>query len=527
MNKQAPSIGQMITITGFVLSCFALLLFVWVAFGGPTPLKANSYHLKLPLTQIGQLAEQSQVKISGVEVGRVTGIELGDENQAGRAIVELEIEAQYAPVPEDTRAVLRAKSLLGEAFIELTPGDKRSGALPDGGELGEAQVAKSVQLDEILRTFDKKTREAFMQGSIDNAIATKGRGADLNQFLGVLPGTLTELDDVVRVLNKQDQDVTRLVRNTGVVFDALSKRQGQLSGLIRNSNTVFQTTAQREQDLQDFFRVFPTFLRESRTTQQRLGDFSAFATPITNKLVPVANQLSPTLQASAKLAPVSKRLYRSLKPVIRKAPKAFPSLRAFLDDDSPRLLGRLPDYFAEFNPFLQSASYYKKEIAAFLGNAAAATNGAATYGDPNNPNVPKIKVLRAGVNLSPSSFTSYPARLGTNRTNPYTATGGALDLASGGLKSFETSQCGGGFNALIQPWATLTPVQQAQYVTNLKTFTPAEAQQIYDDAIKYAMAGQNQTSTVPAPGCTQQAPFTPLGDTSQPATQYQHVFRQP
>ena len=527
MNKQAPSIGQLITITGFVLSCFALLLFVWVAFGGPTPLAASSYHLRLPMTQIGQLAEQSDVKISGVEVGRVTSVELGEGEQAGRAIVELELEPDIAPVPKDTRAVLRAKSLLGEAFIELTPGDKRDGVLPDGSELPEAQVARSVQLDEIFRTFDKKTRAAFMQGSIDNAVATKGRGAQLNQFLGVLPGTLTELDDVLRVLNSQDEDLSKLVRNTGVVFDALSKRQGQLSGLIRNSNTVFQTTAARDQDLQDFFRVFPTFLRESRVTQQRLGDFSDFATPQTNKLIPVAKQLSPTLKLSAKLAPTSNRYYKSLKPGIRKAPKAFPSLRAFLDDDSPRLLGRLPDFFAEFNPFLQSASYYRKEIAAFLGNAAAATNGQATYGDPNDPNVPKVKVLRAGVNLSPSSFTSYAGRLGTNRTNPYTATGGAIDLASGGLKSFETSQCGGGFNAVIQPWAALTPVQQAQYVANTKTLTPAVAQEIYEGAIKFAMSDQNQTATVPAPACTQQAPFVPLGDPSQPSTQYQHVFRQP
>ena len=137
-----------------------------------------------------------------------------------------------------------------------------------------------VQLDEIFRSFDAKTREAFKQGAIDNSIGVEGRGADLNQFLGVLPGTLTELDAVVRILNAQDADVSKLIRNTGVVFNAISTRQGQLSGLIRNSKTVFTTTAQREQDLQDWFRVFPTFLRESRITQQRLGDFSAFAAPV-------------------------------------------------------------------------------------------------------------------------------------------------------------------------------------------------------------------------------------------------------
>lgn len=532
MNKQAPSIGQLITITGFALSCFALLLFVWIAFGGPTPLAATGYHLKLPLEQTGQLAEQSQVQISGVEVGRVTGIELGEDSQAGRAIVTLELEPEFAPVPADTRAILRAKSLLGEAYIELTPGDKRDGTLQDGDELPEAQVAKSIQLDEIFRTFDEKTRQAFIQGSIDNSIATNGRGAELNQFLGVLPGTFTELTDVLEVLNSQEEDLSKLVKNTGVVFDALSRRQGQLSGLIRNSNTVFKTTADREQDLQDFFRVFPTFLRESRATQERLGDFSAFATPITNKLIPVAEQLSPTFKASAKLAPVSKRLYTGLRPVIRKAPKAFPSLRGFLDEDGPKLLGRLPDYFAEFNPFLSTAKYYRKEIAAFLGNAASATNGQNNYGSGTASR--KVKYLRAGITLGPESFTSYPSRLSTNRTNPYTATGGAIDLASGGLKSFSTGHCGAGFNAVIPPWATLTPIQQAQFQANTKYLSSTSedtlgltTQQLYESAIEYLMNDNNQTNAVPAPACIQQGPFEPLGDTSQPATQYQHVFRQP
>lgn len=524
MNKQAPSIGQLITIAGFALSCFGLLLFVWVAFGGPTPLAASGYHLKLPLTQIGQLAEQSEVSISGVGVGHVTKIELGEDEQAGSAIVTLELEPEYGPVPADTRAILRAKSLLGEAYIELTPGDKRDGMLQDGDELPPAQVAKSVQLDEIFRTFDPETREAFKQGAIDNSIAMLNRGATMNQTLAVLPGTLTELDDVLQVLDEQDQDLSKLIKNTGVVFDAISKRQGQLSGLITNTNTVFTTLADRDQQLQDFFRIFPTFLRESRATQDRLGQFSRFATPIMNKMVPVAEQLSPTFEASADLAPVSKRLYIALKPVIRKAPKAFPSLRGFLDDEAPRLLTRLPDYLAEFNPFLQTASYYRLELAAFLGNAAAALNGSGDYPDGANP----VRYVRAGITLGPESLSAYPDRLTSNRATPYGPAGSNASFGSGGMQVFNSANCAAGANASIAPWGSLTPIQQAQYTSNLRyPFTPAQVQEEYENVIKYAMKDQLQTSAVPAPACSQQAPFEAIGDTSQPATQYQHVFRAP
>jgi hypothetical protein len=39
MQKQAPTLGRLLVMVGFALSCFGLLLFLWLAFGGPIPLK--------------------------------------------------------------------------------------------------------------------------------------------------------------------------------------------------------------------------------------------------------------------------------------------------------------------------------------------------------------------------------------------------------------------------------------------------------------------------------------------------------
>jgi virulence factor Mce-like protein len=475
------------------------------------------------MRQINQLAEQSQVKISGVEVGRVSNVELGGPRE-NEAIVTLQIDPEYAPVPRDTRAILRAKSLLGEAYVELTPGDRRDGMLPDGGTLPPAQVARSVQLDEIFRTFDAKTREAFQQGALDSAIATSGRGATINQTIGVIPGTLTELDDVLTILNEQEGDVTKLIRNTGVVFDALSRRQGQLSGLISNTNTVFRTTASRTTELQDFFRIFPTFLRESRLTQRRLGDFATVGTPVMRKFTPVAKALPSVLNASIALDPQLTRLYTNLRPIIRKAPLGFPSLRAFLDNDAPRLLGRLPDYLAELNPLIQTVGYYRRDLTAFLGNISSATNARATY--PTNPN--GVRYVRAGVTLGPESTTAFDQRLKTNRSNPYPIAGSNLDLAGAGLKVFDDSNCSTGLSATLPAWGSLTPAQQAQYQVNLRyPFTPAQAQQQYEEVLQFAFENNNLTDNVPAPACIQQPLSQPIGDPSRPATEYQQVFRQP
>ncbi len=544
MNKQAPSAGQLITVAGFALACFALLLFVWNAFGGPTPLAAEGYKLRMPLTQINQLAEQSQVKISGLEIGRVSDIQLGQGDERGEAIVTLEIEPEYAPLPVDTRAILRAKSLLGEAYVELAPGNRSSGMLEDGSALPPAQVAASVQLDEVLRTYDEETREAFMQGAIDNAIASRGRGASLNQALGVLPGTLTELDDVLNILNQQEEDVTRLIRNTGVVFDALSRRQGQLSGLIRGTNTVFRTTAEREADLAALFRALPTFLIESRKTQTRLGKLAVVGTPIMKKMVPVARELGPTARASGRLAPVSERLYTNLKPVIQKAPAGFTSLRGFLDTEAPRILARLPDFLAEFNPIIESADYYKRELAAFLGNAAAATNASATYAsDPDG-----VRYIRAGVTLGPESLAAFDQRLTINRSNPYPATvpeSTPDDQYFGNLSVFDSTNCAGGLNATIPDWAGLGAGGQARFgglppfgtpaPGNLiypilqplgQPYDPAAPEEQYEDILQFTMADNLQTDDLPPPACVQQADFAPIGAPGAP-TRYQHVLREP
>ena len=67
-----------------------------------------------------QLAQEADVRISGVRVGRVKTKEPNE--QTGLTDTEIEIDARYAPIPKDTRAILRQKTLLGETYVELSPG---------------------------------------------------------------------------------------------------------------------------------------------------------------------------------------------------------------------------------------------------------------------------------------------------------------------------------------------------------------------------------------------------------------------
>ena len=196
MSKRAPSTAQLLVIAGFALSCFGILLFLWITFGGPTPFKAKPYEIKVPFNEATQLAQQSDVRISGVSVGKVQTIEESPDGQQAQATID--IEDKYAPIPQGTRAILRTKTLLGETYVELTPGDADGPELHDGATLAKANVAESVQLDEIFRTFDTRTRAAFQEWMQEGAIAISGRGQSFSNALGELDPFFTEFDRLFR-----------------------------------------------------------------------------------------------------------------------------------------------------------------------------------------------------------------------------------------------------------------------------------------------------------------------------------------
>ena len=146
-------------MVAFTLSVFAILIFLWLAFGGSVPLKPEGYRFTVHMPEAATLAEEADVRMAGVNVGKVKTKEL-DEGGA-RTIVEVQLDEPYAPIPKDTHAILRQKTLLGETYLELTPGNKTRRDAGGRRAAGERQVEDTVELDEIFTAFDPETRQAF------------------------------------------------------------------------------------------------------------------------------------------------------------------------------------------------------------------------------------------------------------------------------------------------------------------------------------------------------------------------------
>ena len=95
MIKETPSLGRIAAMTAFALSCFGLLVFLWLAFGGPIPLKPQSYRFEASFKEAALLVKEADVRIAGLNVGKVKDKRLDKAN--GATIAELEIDPKYDP----------------------------------------------------------------------------------------------------------------------------------------------------------------------------------------------------------------------------------------------------------------------------------------------------------------------------------------------------------------------------------------------------------------------------------------------
>ena len=379
MNKNPPSIAALAAMIGFALSVAALLMFLWTAFGGTLPLRPESYRFKAEFPEAALLVKEADVRMAGVNIGKVKQKELGPGGRT--TLVEMEIDKRFAPIGDDARAILRQKSLLGETYVEITPGEPGSKKLADGGTLKRANVDDTVELDEVFRTFDEPTRRAFQEWLHESGIVTTGTFArDFNDSLGNAAPFFEGGADLLRPLAEQEVALRRVFRDTGRVFNAVSREDGQLRGLITNGQATFGALASRDDALAETFQVFPTFLRETRATVIRLEDFARNTDPLVRDLREPAQDLAPTLRDLADLSPHLEKLFHDIHPLVRASRTGVPAAERFLRGAEP-LLEATHVFMPELNPILSYLSFARGQLAQFItvGGAALAGNGEGGY----------------------------------------------------------------------------------------------------------------------------------------------------
>jgi phospholipid/cholesterol/gamma-HCH transport system substrate-binding protein len=443
MVKRAPNLAQLATMLVFTLSVFALLLFLWLSFGGPVPLKPQGYRFKAAFPQAAQLVVEADVRMAGVVVGKVKSKELAPGGR--RTLAELEIEEQFAPIPRDTRAILRQRSLLGETYVELTPGSPDAPDLSDGDTLPAAQVAQTVHFEDFFGTFDPETRRAFQEWLREAGVAFSGEyGEDFNDSLGNLAGFAEAGADLLDPLDRHDLALRRLIRDTGRLFGAASEQEGALRGLIVNGNRAFSALAVRDEALAETIAVFPTFQRETRATMVRLERFARDTDPLMRLLREPAADLAPTVRDLGDLAPDLEALFRDIDPLLDAGEDGIPAAERFLRGLEP-VLEAAHVFLPEVNPILAYLQFNRTLVASFViaGAGSLGENLAGGYTRPRTASTPEHLLPQSSF-FEVRSFTRDTTRPRWDRGNAYVAPNARWRATGlGAIESWDCRPAGG------------------------------------------------------------------------------------
>ena len=236
MVKDAPSFGKIAAMVLFALSCFGLLLFLWLAFGGPVPLKPKGYRFHTSFAEAGQLALEADVRISGVPVGKVKTIT--PDKQTGRADVEIQLQLALRaaavgragdPAPEDAAGRDLRRADAGPqptrsrspraAMLAVHAGVGHGRARRDPARLRPADARRLPGLDADAGDGDLRPRPRPQR----RARQPRRRS----------PRTRRRSSTI---LNRQEERASRSWWPTpGIVFGALTERDDQLRSLIENT----------------------------------------------------------------------------------------------------------------------------------------------------------------------------------------------------------------------------------------------------------------------------------------------------
>jgi phospholipid/cholesterol/gamma-HCH transport system substrate-binding protein len=433
MVTQAPKRTAVFAAVAFALSCIGLMIFVWTQFGGTVPFAPQGYQVHALFSETGLLVPNADVRIAGVNVGKVTAVQARGLN----SYVTLDVDHQYAPIPAGTQAILRQKTLLGEAYIELSTGNRSGRKLPDNGTIPASHVQHTEQLDEVLQSFNTQTQhdlQAVLNGTFESL---DGRGEDLNAAIGNLDPTLTELSALVGVLNQQQGNVRSLISNSATVLTTLGDRSADLQSLIRAGDQVLSTTAARNADLTSTVNALPPFLSQLNTTLTTLNGSLGLAKPSLAALEPVAPLLTPALHDVISLSGPAIKLLKEAPGLLEDANRALPAITRFTDAFHPAVDAILPAA-QQVAPIIAFMGLYHKELVTAMANLGADLQGLAaanTASPVGTAPAGEAHYLRAVIGVSDESVYGQSTRSPGNRQNSYFAPGELSNLTSGLLSS--------------------------------------------------------------------------------------------
>ncbi len=258
----------------------------------------------------------NDVGILGVVVGKIKSIEPDGE----QVKVTMEVDDDYK-VPADAGAVVVARSVATDRYVELTPVYSKGPTLEDGDEIAIERTRAPVDFDQVLASLNefatgiagsKKATRAIARFIDQGTAALKGNGPLINQ-------TIHALQEGVNGIHGQRDNIASTLRSLDVLLAAVSANESTAREFIRQVTDAADLLADEREN-------FATALRS-------LDDA---VTVVARFAVDNREQIVEALDGSTRLMRTILEKQRNLTEILRVMPLTLQNLqRARIGDRIP------------------------------------------------------------------------------------------------------------------------------------------------------------------------------------------------
>jgi len=242
MNKIAVGIGSIMVVGAMVATAFAI---------GTLGLFANNYEVTAVFSDTGGLKSGQKVRMSGIEVGKVTNVE--PDFNAGQILVTFEVDKGVKLGPKTTRVEVAITTLLGGQYLRITgtPEPDDQGRFLE--DLPESERRLGLDRTAVPYTIISAVGDATAQikqlkvEPINKVLASLADIVSTNS--ATVSDLVTNLTTVVTAINERQADLDQLLSNAQQVSSTLASRDQQVLALVDQAANLLDVLAARKDDL--------------------------------------------------------------------------------------------------------------------------------------------------------------------------------------------------------------------------------------------------------------------------------------
>lgn len=353
-----------VVILSIVAMCVVGFFYLWSRAGGHLP-QASVYRVAFDSQDVKNLQDAGDVRVAGVKVGTVYSRTLDGDH----VHVVMQLDKEVAPLHEGATVRVGLKSVIGESMVVLTDGS--GAAVPNHATLPGKAVVAPVDVDELISTFDPKTRAALAGALTKAGAATAGTGESFSDLMDAVGRLGREGYTATDALAAQSSDFKSMAAEVTDILNSLDTNRAALASLVDHSSQLTRATANQKENLALTVKRLPALLSSARTATSSLGGLATDLTPVASDLDAAAPQLNQALTQLPSVTHSLRTLLPSMNSSLGRAHETLdqvPALAANLSNVAPNL----DTLLRNLNPMLEYMQPYSFDIGSFFGNFGGA-----------------------------------------------------------------------------------------------------------------------------------------------------------